>query len=88
MDIRIIIEDMVQKMGYRAYPGFPQDYIWIDHGDGSGEVIMLLEENDMDKVREFESSTSSFPGERFIFSLVGDIDKEIPSYCKRYKITL
>ncbi|MEM3642321.1 MAG: hypothetical protein QXU70_00390 [Thermoplasmatales archaeon] len=88
MDVRVIIEDMVQKMGYRTYPGFPQDYIWIDHGDGSGEVIMLLEENDIEKVREFESSTSSFPGDRFVFSLIDGIDKEIPSYCKRYKITL
>ncbi|MEM1813938.1 MAG: hypothetical protein QXE04_01460, partial [Thermoplasmatales archaeon] len=88
MDVRVIIEDMVQKMGYRTYPGFPQDYIWIDHGDGSGEVIMLLEENDIEKVREFESSTSSFPGDRFVFSLIEGIDKEIPSYCKRYKITL
>ncbi|MEM0127484.1 MAG: hypothetical protein QXO03_00150 [Thermoplasmatales archaeon] len=87
MDIKVIIDDMVQKMGYRTYPGFPQDYIWVDHGDGSGEVILLLEHNDIEKVREFQSSTSSFSGERFVFILVKDVNQEIISYCKYHKIT-
>ncbi|MGC8644960.1 MAG: hypothetical protein ACP5UO_01670 [Thermoplasmata archaeon] len=88
MDIRVLLDDMVRRMGYRTYPGFPDEYIWVDHGDGTGEVIMLLEGSDIEKVREFQSSTSSFPGERFIFILTGKIDPEILSYCKYYKITV
>ncbi|MCL4446784.1 MAG: hypothetical protein M1163_00045 [Candidatus Thermoplasmatota archaeon] len=87
MDIRILIDEMVKSMGYRTYPGYPEEYIWVDHGDGSGEVIMLLESSDLDKVREFHSSTVSFPGERFLFVLNDDPNKDILSYCKGHKIT-
>lgn len=87
MDIRIIIDEMVKSMGYRTYPGYPEEYIWVDHGDGSGEVIMLLENQDLEKVREFHSSTVSFPGERFLFVLSDGGNKDIISYCKGHKIT-
>lgn len=87
MDVRILIDEMVRNMGYRTYPGYPEEYIWVDHGDGSGEVILLLENQDMEKVREFNSSTISFPGERFLFVLTDGGNKEILSYCKGHKIT-
>jgi hypothetical protein len=87
VDIRVLLDDMVRRMGYRTYPGFPEEYIWVDHGDGTGEVIMLLSSSDMEKIREFQSSTALFPGERFIF-LLSKVDQEILSYCKRYKITV
>ncbi len=87
MDVRILIDEIVRNMGYRTYPGYPEEYIWVDHGDGSGEVIMLLENQDMEKVREFNSSTISFPGERFLFVLSDGSNKEILSYCKGHKIT-
>ena len=87
MDIRILIGEIVKGMGYRTYPGYPEDYIWVDHGDGSGEVIMLLESQDLEKVREFYSSTVSFPGERFLFILNDAANKDILSYCKSHKIT-
>ncbi|MEM0134027.1 MAG: hypothetical protein QXU18_02200 [Thermoplasmatales archaeon] len=87
MDIRILIGEMVKNMGYRTYPGYPEDYIWVDHGDGSGEVIMLLDNQDIEKVREFYSSTVSFPGERFLFILNDGVNKDILSYCKSHKIT-
>lgn len=88
MDLRIIIEEMVKNMGFRTYPGYPEDYIWIDHGDGTGEVIMLVETNEIEKVREFQSSTSSFPGERLVFILNDGINTDITSYCKSHKITI
>ncbi len=87
MDIRVLIDEMVRKMGYRTYPGYPDEYIWVDHGDGTGEVIMLLETSDFQKVRDFNSSTSSFAGERFLFILCEATDKEILSYCKAHRIT-
>ncbi|MCL4412020.1 MAG: hypothetical protein M1526_01500 [Candidatus Thermoplasmatota archaeon] len=87
MDVRILIDEIVKNMGYRTYPGYPEDYIWVDHGDGSGEVIMLLENDDMEKIREYNSSTVSFPGERFLFLLFDGPNKEILSYCKGHKIT-
>lgn len=87
MDVRILIDEMVKNMGYRTYPGYPEDYIWVDHGDGTGEVIMLLENQDIEKVREFHSSTVNFPGERFLFNLSDGSNNEIPSYCKAHKIT-
>jgi hypothetical protein len=87
MDVRVLIDEMVKNMGYRTYPGYPEEYIWVDHGDGSGEVIMLLENQDLEKVREFNSSTVSFPGERFLFLLADGTDKEIISYCKGHRIT-
>ena len=87
MDIRVLIDEMVRSMGYRTYPGYPEEYIWVDHGDGSGEVIMLLESHDIEKVREFHSSTSSFPGERFLFLLADGVDKDVISYCKAHRIT-
>jgi hypothetical protein len=86
MDIRILIDEMVKDMGYRTYPGYPEEYIWVDHGDGSGEVIMLLENEDLEKVREFHSSTVSFPGERFLFLLSDGANKDVLSYCKGHKI--
>lgn len=87
MDVRVLIDEMVKNMGYRTYPGYPEDYIWVDHGDGSGEVIMLLENQGMEKVREFHSSTVSFPGERFLFLLSEGSNKDIISYCKAHRIT-
>lgn len=87
MDIRILIDEMVKNMGYRTYPGYPEDYIWVDHGDGTGEVIMLLETQDLEKVREFQSSTATFPGERFLFLLLDGVSRDILSYCKGHNIT-
>jgi hypothetical protein len=87
MDVRTLIGEMVKNMGYRTYPGYPEDYIWVDHGDGTGEVIMLLEDQDFERVREFQSSTVSFPGERFLFILADGVNKEVFSYCKQHNIT-
>jgi hypothetical protein len=88
MELRILIEEMIENMGFRTYPGYPEDYIWIDHGDSTGEVIFLVESDDMEKVREFHSSTSSFPGERFAFILYDGPYNEIYSYCKSHNITV
>lgn len=88
MDLRIIIEEMVKNMGFRTYPGYPEDYIWIDHGDGTGEVIMLVETDELEKLREFQSSTSSFPGERLVFILGDEAKPDLTSYCKSHKITV
>jgi hypothetical protein len=81
MDLRIFMEEIIRKMGYRVYPGYPQEYIWIDHGDNTGEVILLMDDNDLEKLREFYSSTVNYPGEKYVFILIDD-DKEILSYCK------
>ncbi|MCL4412431.1 MAG: hypothetical protein M1526_03650 [Candidatus Thermoplasmatota archaeon] len=81
MDLRVFLEEIIRRMGYRTYPGYPEEYIWIDHGDGSGEVIMLLEDSSLERVKSFYSSTVNFPGEKFVFFLV-DEDPEITSYCK------
>ncbi len=81
MDLRVFLEEIVKRMGYRTYPGYPKEYIWIDHGDNSGEVIMLLEDNNLDKLKEFYSSTLNYPGEKYVFILVDD-DREIMGYCK------
>lgn len=81
MDLRVFMEEIIRRMGYRTYPGYPDEYIWIDHGDNTGEVIFLMEDNDLEKLKQFYSSTVNFPGEKYVFILVDD-DKDILSYCK------
>ncbi len=81
MDLRFFMEEIIRRMGYRTYPGYPPEYIWIDHGDNTGEVVFLMENNDIEKLREFYSSTLNYPGEKYVFILIDD-DREILSYCK------
>ncbi len=86
MNFRAIIEEIITASGGRIYPGYPDEYIWIEHSDGSNEVIMLLYEDNLNLVKDFHSSTSNFPGGRYIFAL-RDVSPEIYSYCISKKIT-
>lgn len=86
MNLRSILEEIIVASGGRIYPGYPEEYIWIEHQDGSNEVIMLLFEDDLNLVKDFQSSTSNFPGERYIFAL-RDVSNDIYSFCISKKIT-
>jgi len=85
MNLRSILEEIISASGGRTYPGYPDRYLWVEYQDGYNEVIMLLTENKIDLVRDFNSATNDFPGERYVFALI-DIDQEIYSYCISKKI--